>query len=139
VRRAARPVKNRTALIVTSDDGLAQENDAFAAALRKADDAHVTTRHFATDHACSDKRIELSQTALEWLAGLPNQVLGARWERRGVQVIARQAGVAAREAGALRHTYTDGRCPVSSAGGTTAARHTRSSIGEKRHHEFAGG
>src|SRR6185312_12906085 len=72
------------------DDGLAQENDAFAAALRKADDAHVTTRHFATDHACSDKRIELSQTALEWLAGLPNQVLGARWERRGVQVIARQ-------------------------------------------------
>lgn len=82
------------------DDGLAQENDAFAAALRKADDAHVTTRHFATDHACSDKRIELSQTALEWLAGLPNQVLGARWERRGVQVIARQAGVAAREAGA---------------------------------------
>ena len=39
-------------------------NDAFAAALRKAGDAHVTTQHFATDHAYSDKRIELSQTVL---------------------------------------------------------------------------
>jgi hypothetical protein len=31
----------------------------------------VTTRHFATDHTYSDKRIELSQTVLAWLAGLP--------------------------------------------------------------------
>jgi len=31
----------------------------------------VTTRHFATDHAYSDKRVELSQTVLHWLAGLP--------------------------------------------------------------------
>ena len=45
-------------------------NDAFAAALRKAGDAHVTTQHFTTDHAYSDKRIELSQTVLAWLAGL---------------------------------------------------------------------
>ena len=46
-------------------------NDAFAAALRKAGDAHVTTQHFATDHAYSDKRIELSHAVLAWLAGLP--------------------------------------------------------------------
>jgi pimeloyl-ACP methyl ester carboxylesterase len=63
-------LKNRNALIVTSDDHLAEDNDAFAAALHKAGDAHVTTQHFATDHAYSDKRIELSQTVLKWLAGL---------------------------------------------------------------------
>jgi hypothetical protein len=34
-------------------------------------DTHVTTRHFATDHAYSDKRIELSHVVLAWLAGLP--------------------------------------------------------------------
>jgi hypothetical protein len=28
-------------------------------------------QHFATDHSYSDKRIELSQTVLRWLAGLP--------------------------------------------------------------------
>lgn len=64
-------LKNRVALIVTSDDHLAEDNNAFAAALRKAGDAHVTTQHFATDHAYSDKRIELSQAVLKWLAGLP--------------------------------------------------------------------
>jgi len=64
-------LKNRNALILTADDGLTRENNAFAAALRKAGDNHVTTQHFATDHAYSDKRIELSQTVLKWLAGLP--------------------------------------------------------------------
>jgi pimeloyl-ACP methyl ester carboxylesterase len=64
-------LKDRTVLVVTADDGLAGMNDAFAAALRKAGDAHVTTQHFATDHAYSDKRIELSQTVRAWLAGLP--------------------------------------------------------------------
>lgn len=64
-------LKDRNVLIVTADDGLAGMNDAFAAALRKAGDAHVTTQHFATDHSYSDKRLELSQTVLAWLAGLP--------------------------------------------------------------------
>ena len=64
-------LKNRNALILTADDGLTRENNAFAAALRNAGDAHVTTRHFATDHAYSDKRIELSHAVLAWLAGLP--------------------------------------------------------------------
>jgi pimeloyl-ACP methyl ester carboxylesterase len=64
-------LKDRNVLIVTADDGLAGMNDAFAAALRKAGDAHVTTQHFATDHSYSDKRIELSQTVLAWLVALP--------------------------------------------------------------------
>lgn len=64
-------LKDRNVLIVTADDGLAGMNDAFAAALRRAGDAHVTTQHFATDHSYSDKRIELSQTVLAWLATLP--------------------------------------------------------------------
>jgi pimeloyl-ACP methyl ester carboxylesterase len=64
-------LKDRPVLVVTSDDGLAGMNDAFAAALRKAGDGHVTTQHFSTDHAYSDKRIELSQTVLGWLATLP--------------------------------------------------------------------
>ncbi len=36
-----------------------------------AGDTHVTTAHLPTDHAYSDQRTELSQTVLEWLAGLP--------------------------------------------------------------------
>ena len=64
-------LKNRNALILTADDGLTRENNAFAAALRKAGDTNVTTQHFATDHAYSDKRIELSHAVLAWLAGLP--------------------------------------------------------------------
>ena len=64
-------LKQRTALIITSDDGLAPENDAFVADLRKAGDTHVTTVHLATDHLYSDKRIELSKAVLKWLAGLP--------------------------------------------------------------------
>jgi pimeloyl-ACP methyl ester carboxylesterase len=64
-------LKNRTALIVTSDDGLAQANDAFSSALRQAGDTHVTTVHLPTDHAYSDQRIELSDAVLRWLAALP--------------------------------------------------------------------
>lgn len=64
-------LKDRSVLVITADDGLAGMNDAFAAALRKAGDTHVTTQHFTTDHAYSDKRVELSQAVLGWLAGLP--------------------------------------------------------------------
>jgi len=63
-------LKDRNVLVVTSDDGLASYNDAFADALRKAGDRHVTTTHLATDHAYSDMRTELSKTVLAWLAGL---------------------------------------------------------------------
>ncbi|WP_077514159.1 alpha/beta fold hydrolase [Rhodanobacter sp. B05] len=64
-------LKDRTALVITSDDGLAQTNLAFAAALRQAGDSRVSTVHLPTDHAYSDQRLELSKAVLKWLAGLP--------------------------------------------------------------------
>jgi pimeloyl-ACP methyl ester carboxylesterase len=63
-------LKSRPALIVTSDDGLAPGNDAFAAALRAADDSRVTTLHLPTDHSYSDQRSALSAAVLQWLATL---------------------------------------------------------------------
>ena len=67
----ASALKDRAVLVVTSDDGLADMDDAFAEALRKAGDPRVATVHFATDHAYSDKRTELSRAVLEWLSRLP--------------------------------------------------------------------
>lgn len=64
-------LKNRTALIITSDDGLAKANESFATDLRQAGNTHVTTVHLPTDHAYSDRRIELSRAVLQWLAALP--------------------------------------------------------------------
>lgn len=63
-------LKNRNALIISSDDGLAPSNSGFAAALMQAGDTHVTAMHLSTDHAYSDKRIELSKAVLDWLATL---------------------------------------------------------------------
>ena len=60
-------LKDRPVLVVTSDDGLADANDAFAKALRQAGDTQVTSAHFPTDHAYSDQRIELSHAVLQWL------------------------------------------------------------------------
>jgi pimeloyl-ACP methyl ester carboxylesterase len=64
-------LKSRTALIITSDDGLAADNNTFATALLQAGDRHVTTVHLPTDHAYSDQRLELSKAVLHWLAALP--------------------------------------------------------------------
>lgn len=64
-------LKTRTALIITSDDGLAAENEAFADSLRSTGDTKVTTAHLATDHAYSNQRRELSGAVLNWLASLP--------------------------------------------------------------------
>ena len=64
-------LKDRTALIITSDDGLAKANVAFAEKLQAAGDKQVTTLHLATDHSYSDQRLELSKAVLQWLATLP--------------------------------------------------------------------
>ena len=64
-------LKDRTALVVTSDDGLAPANDAFVDALRHAGDRHVASLHLPTDHSYSDQRLELSKAVLAWLAALP--------------------------------------------------------------------
>lgn len=65
-------LKTRTVLVVTSDDGLAAENIAFADSLQKAGDSGVSTVHLPTDHAYSDQRRELSDRVLTWLAALPH-------------------------------------------------------------------
>src|SRR5690349_3862139 len=69
-REEASAKATKTMATALADDGLASYNDAFADALRKAGDRHVTTTHLATDHAYSDMRTELSKTVLAWLAGL---------------------------------------------------------------------
>jgi pimeloyl-ACP methyl ester carboxylesterase len=63
-------LKSRPALIVTSEDGLAPSNTAFAAALRNAGNDRVTTIHLSTDHSYSDQRSPLSKAVLQWLASL---------------------------------------------------------------------
>lgn len=67
-RSNVKAIKDRPAFVITSDDGLAPAVDAFAAALRQAGDAQVTTLHLPTDHAYSDQRTELSRALLQWLA-----------------------------------------------------------------------
>jgi hypothetical protein len=63
-------LKDRPVFVITSDDGLAPADNAFASALRQAGDKRVTTLHLPTDHAYSDQRQELSRAVLKWLAGL---------------------------------------------------------------------
>ncbi len=63
-------LKSRPALIVTSEDGLAPSNTAFATALRNAGNGQVTTLHLSTDHSYSDQRSALSKAVLQWLASL---------------------------------------------------------------------
>ena len=69
------PLKKRPALIITSDDGLAPSNTAFASALQKAGNSNVTTLHLATDHSYSDQRAALSAAVLKWLATLPTHAM----------------------------------------------------------------
>jgi hypothetical protein len=61
-------IKDRPVFVITSDDGLAAADNAFATALRKAGDTQVATLHLPTDHAYSDQRTELSRALLKWLA-----------------------------------------------------------------------
>lgn len=61
----------RPVLIVTSDDGLAPENDLLAARLRALHDPHLTAIHFATDHSYSGQRIALESAVVNWLEQLP--------------------------------------------------------------------
>jgi pimeloyl-ACP methyl ester carboxylesterase len=65
-------LKSRPVLIVSSDDGLAPGNAAFASALRNAGNDRVTTLHLPTDHSYSDQRGALSTAVLQWLATLPS-------------------------------------------------------------------
>jgi pimeloyl-ACP methyl ester carboxylesterase len=64
-------LKTRPMLILESSDGNVADNQAIAEALRKAGNAHVTEKHFETDHSFSDRRIALQVAILEWLQSLP--------------------------------------------------------------------
>lgn len=61
----------RPLLVVSSDDGLAEADAALAAAVDAQRAAPVTRVHFATDHAYSDRRVELAAVVVKWLESLP--------------------------------------------------------------------
>ena len=54
-------------LVITSNDGLAPENDSLVAAVRARGNTRITTAHFPTDHSYSDQRIALESAVIEWL------------------------------------------------------------------------
>ena len=58
-------------LVITSNDGLAPQSDALVNAVRAKGNGSVTTVHYATDHAYSDKRIALEGSIVKWLERLP--------------------------------------------------------------------
>ena len=68
--RAAPGLAKLPVLVLSSDDGLAPETDALAAAIR-ATGGKVETQHFATDHSYSDSRIALEAAIITWLGTLP--------------------------------------------------------------------
>ena len=55
-------------LVLTADDGLADEADRLVAAVRTDLHPHVQIVHVATDHSWSSARIRLEQEVLTWLA-----------------------------------------------------------------------
>jgi len=57
-------------LVLTSDDGLAPHSDALVQRVRALGNTHVTSRHVATDHSWSDRRIRLQTEVLRWLTSL---------------------------------------------------------------------
>jgi pimeloyl-ACP methyl ester carboxylesterase len=63
----ASSLASRPVTIITSDDGLAPDNDKLVSALEKAGDQHAKGLHIATDHSYSDHRIALQQAIVEAL------------------------------------------------------------------------
>jgi pimeloyl-ACP methyl ester carboxylesterase len=55
-------------LVVTSNDGLAPQNDALVKQLRALGNSRITQIHLPTDHSYSDKRIALETAIINWLA-----------------------------------------------------------------------
>ena len=67
----AKMIGKRPVLVISSDDGLAGQDKAFADDLLKGGNMQVVEVHMATDHAYSDQRIALETAVLTWLSGLP--------------------------------------------------------------------
>jgi uncharacterized protein len=60
-------LKSRPFLILTANDGLTENNNRLAAALKKAGDGDIDQVHMPTDHSYSDRRIELESVVVRWL------------------------------------------------------------------------
>lgn len=73
IQRWASRLASRPMLLVTSDDGLAGQDQVFAHMLRRDGDTHLTEKHFATDHSYSAARIGLTIALLNWLDTLPGR------------------------------------------------------------------
>lgn len=63
----ASAMASRPVTIITSNDGLAADNDKLFAALQAAGDKQAKTMHMETDHSYSGKRIVLEQAVLDAL------------------------------------------------------------------------
>jgi len=57
-------------LVLTSDDGRADQSGALAKTVQAAGGTRLTIDHVATDHSWSDHRIALQARVVTWLQGL---------------------------------------------------------------------
>ena len=58
-------------LDIYAKQGIAAQNVALVAALKRAGNLRVTGVEIDSDHAFADHRIKLAETVAEWLAALP--------------------------------------------------------------------
>lgn len=63
----ASALSSRPVTIITSNDGLAADNNKLLSSLEKAGDRHAHLLHFPTDHSYSDHRIALQKAVVEAL------------------------------------------------------------------------
>jgi pimeloyl-ACP methyl ester carboxylesterase len=67
---AVEGLKGRPLLALSVDDGPLFRTDALVEAIQASGGGHVTAAHVATDHAWSDRRIELESRVVRWLQTL---------------------------------------------------------------------
>lgn len=68
--KRAEALKATPMLVLTSDDGLAEQGNLLVSAVRKAGGTKVRTAHVATDHGWSDHRIDLEARVIRFLEPL---------------------------------------------------------------------
>ena len=68
MENAAAGLTQMPLLILTADDGLAPDSDAFVHAIEAKGGHKITVIHVATDHGWSDHRIALESAIITWLA-----------------------------------------------------------------------
>jgi pimeloyl-ACP methyl ester carboxylesterase len=68
--KAAQGLTHLPMLVLTSDDGRADQSGALAKTVQAAGGTRLTIDHVATDHSWSDHRIALQARVVTWLQGL---------------------------------------------------------------------